>query len=194
MDTIVLASCNAGKLKELGAIFQEKNINVISQADVGAPDVPETGTTFIENALIKAHNVAKYCEHPVLADDSGLCVPAIDGAPGIYSARFAGEHGNDAKNNKLLLEKMQGVAPADRKAYFYCCLVLLRSKADPTPVIGQGYWWGEINHEPKGGNGFGYNPVFYLPEYKQTVAEITDEEKNRISHRRQALESLLSQL
>ncbi len=189
---IILASGNRGKLKEFDHILKPLNFQVIPQSEYNISEVAETGLSFIENALIKARHAAKYCQPPALADDPGLVVPALNGEPGIYSARYAGEEATDQSNIEKLLNQLEGIA--DRQAYFYCALVYVRHELDPTPIIATGQFWGEISHQPQGEQGFGYDPVFYLKDYQATAAEIERDEKNQISHRAIASRALLKQL
>lgn len=192
MKEVLFATYNSGKLIEVGQILAPLDIKLKSLVDFGIPDVPETGTTFIENALIKAHHAAKHSNMPVLADDSGICVEALGGAPGIYSARYAGEHGNMQANKQKMLKELQNIE--DRRAYFYTCVVLLRHPGDPTPLIGEGKWHGEITHEPKGNNGFGYDPLFWVPTHQSTAAQLDDHVKNQLSARGLALQMLVERL
>ncbi|MEM0911712.1 MAG: RdgB/HAM1 family non-canonical purine NTP pyrophosphatase [Pseudomonadota bacterium] len=190
--TYVLASGNKGKLAEFNALFNDLSIKVIPQAEYDIDDAEETGSTFVENAIIKARHASSKCYLPALADDSGLVVPALDGKPGIYSARFAGTHGDNAANNKKLLKEMVG--KQNRNAFFICVLVLMRSADDPSPLICQAKWHGEIATGLSGTQGFGYDPLFYLPSENCTAAELDKSVKNAISHRAKALKQLLSQL
>ncbi len=183
MTKIVLASSNPGKLAEFNHMFKQVNLEFVPQSQFAIQDADETAITFLENALIKARHAAKYSGLPALADDSGLCVPALGGAPGVYSARYAGEPRNDDANNQKLLQVMQGMSGKDRQAYFCCTLVYVTHEDDPMPLVFQGQWWGEIAYETRGVDGFGYNPVFLLPEVGKTVAELSMAEKNRLSHR-----------
>jgi XTP/dITP diphosphohydrolase len=194
LNEIVLASGNAGKLAEVHAVLAPLGVTLRSQAEFGVPQACETGATFVENALIKARNAARHTGFPALADDSGLIVAALDGAPGVRSARFAGPHARDADNLNLLLEKLAGVPDERRDAYFYCVLVLLAHAEDPLPLICEGRWEGRILTEPRGQGGFGYDPVFSIPELDATAAELTAEDKNRLSHRGQALHTLAARL
>ena len=185
-NTLVLASNNAGKIKEFHSLFSDANlpIEVIPQGQLGIIDAIEDGLSFVENALIKARHAARLSGHAALADDSGLCVPILDGLPGIYSARFGGEHGNDAKNNQTLLEKLlphRNDQPIT--AMFVCVLALVRHAEDPLPLIFQGIWQGEILAEIRGAGGFGYDPLFWLPALGKASAELEKSEKNKISHR-----------
>ena len=183
MQTILLASNNGKKIAELSAILASFGIEIKAQRDYGIEDVPETGLTFIENALIKARHAAKESGLPAIADDSGLCVPALGGAPGIYSARYSGE--GDAGNNRKLLAALENVQ--DRRAYYVCLIVYLRHADDPLPIIAQGLWHGTIALEARGDGGFGYDPLFVPAGDSRTAAEYSAAEKNSISHRARAL-------
>ena len=183
MQTILLASNNGKKIAELSAILASFGIEIKAQRDYGIEDVPETGLTFIENALIKARHAARQSGLPAIADDSGLCVPALGGAPGIYSARYSGE--GDAGNNRKLLAALENVS--DRRAYYVCLIVYLRHADDPLPLIAQGLWHGTIAREPRGDGGFGYDPLFVPAGDSRTAAEYSAAEKNSISHRARAL-------
>lgn len=189
---IVLASNNAGKLREFQQLFSPLGMDLHAQAELGVPDAPEPFFTFVENALAKARHAASLTGLPAIADDSGICVNALGGAPGVFSARFAGEPKSDQRNNEKLLESL--VDKADRSAYYYCVLVYVRSADDPQPVIADGRWQGEIIDNARGEGGFGYDPYFYLPEFKKTVAELNPEQKNTLSHRALALQELLKKL
>jgi XTP/dITP diphosphohydrolase len=194
MKTLVLASGNAGKLKELQAMLGDLPLQIVAQGELGVSDVPETGLTFVENALIKARHASAVTGLPALADDSGLIVDALDGAPGLYSARYAGSPTNDAANNAKLLDALREV-PADRRtARFYAVIVLLRHANDPQPLICEGSWEGVILDEMRGSNGFGYNPVFLDPTHGLTAAEMDPAQKNAISHRALALQLLKQKL
>lgn len=182
---LVLASNNQGKLREFQAMFDALGITIVSQGSLGVSACEEPFSTFVENCLQKARHAAKETGLPALADDSGLCVDALGGAPGVYSARFAGVPSDDAKNNALLVEKLRG--EANRRAHYTCVLVAVRSPDDPEPLIAEGTWQGEIQDEPAGTGGFGYDPYFYLPQFGKTAAELTPEEKNASSHRGAAL-------
>ena len=191
MKKIILATGNEGKVRELNAMLRG-HYNVISQSDMQVKEVPETGTTFIENALIKARNASLQTKLPALADDSGLQVEALNGEPGVYSARYAGESATDNDNiEKLILNMDQH---DNRKAHFCCAMVFVKSASDLSPVIVEKRWEGELLREPVGENGFGYDPVFYLPEHGCSSAQLQPEVKNEISHRGQALSDLLKQL
>jgi XTP/dITP diphosphohydrolase len=183
VKTVVLASGNHGKLAELRVLFGELDLAIAAQAEHGVGDAEETGLTFVENALIKARHAARATGLAALADDSGLCVDALDGAPGLYSARYAGRHGDDAANNVRLLAELHDVPDAQRSAYFYCCLVLLRHAEDPSPLIAEGRWYGRVLHAPRGSGGFGYDPLFLPDGFTIAAAEFDAAEKNRLSHR-----------
>lgn len=191
---LVLASGNAGKLAELQAMLDGRGIEVLPQSAFDLPAAPETAPTFVENALIKARHVAGATGLPALADDSGLCVDALDGAPGVHSARFAGEHGNDDANNARLLSELSGLGADQRGAHFHCTVVLVRHADDPDPSIAQGRWAGRILDLPQGEGGFGYDPLFWVPEENVSAAELAPDRKNRISHRGQAMRALLALL
>ena len=191
---IILASGNAGKLKEFKTLLADVNFAVLPQSEFNISDADETGLSFVENAIIKARHACQHSGLPAIADDSGLAVDYLGGKPGIYSARFAGEHGNDQKNNQKLLQELTGVASEQRTAQFLCVLVFMRHAEDPTPIICQGVWPGLILEKPQGENGFGYDPLFWVPEQNCSSAELTPEVKNRISHRGRALKLLLEAL
>ncbi|HOW61822.1 MAG TPA: XTP/dITP diphosphatase [Candidatus Contendobacter sp.] len=191
---IVLASNNPGKAREFAAALAELNVDIMPQSLFGVPEVEETGLTFIENALLKARNAALHTGWPALADDSGLVVDALDGRPGIHSARYAGPDADDHANIAKLLVELRGVPAERRTARFVCVLALLRHPADPTPLICQASWEGVIVTEPRGANGFGYDPVFFVPGEQQTAAELDLATKNRLSHRGQALAHLRRQM
>jgi XTP/dITP diphosphohydrolase len=191
---LVLASSNHGKLEELRSLLSGGGIELIAQSDLGVEDADETGTTFVENALIKARHATRVTGLPALADDSGICVDALQGAPGLYSARYAGEHGNASRNIDKLLEAIRDVPEHDRTAHFYCVLVLLRHLDDPQPLIVEGQWNGTILRERRGSGGHGYDPVFFDPVHGQSAAEMELAFKNRLSHRGQALATLKQRL
>ena len=191
---IVLATNNAGKLRELQALLQPLAIEVIPKSQFTGDEVAETGTTFVANALIKARHAAGVSDLPAIADDSGIEVDALDGAPGIYSARYAGAAASDADNLHKLLHEMREVSPAQRIARYRCALVYVRSADDAEPIICEAAWEGRITHKSHGSGGFGYDPIFYVPEFKCTAAEISSAEKNLISHRGKALQQLLAAL
>jgi len=192
MKKLVLASNNAGKLAEFKLLFEPLGIEVIPQVQLGIADADEPHVTFLENALVKARHASAISHLPALADDSGICVAALGGVPGVFSARYAGEPKSDLRNNDKLLHAMEGVD--DRRAHYYCVLALVRHASDPQPLIAEGEWHGEIAREPHGNGGFGYDPLFWLPEYGKTSAELPRDEKARISHRAQALRHLLDRL
>lgn len=192
MQELVIASNNPGKLHEFQAMLAPLGIKVLTQAQLGIDEAEEPHCTFIENALAKARHVSRASGLPALADDSGICVAALGGAPGVLSARYAGEPKSDARNNKKLLQSMQGIA--DRRAHYYCVLVLVRTAFDPQPLIAEGEWPGEIAHEERGEGGFGYDPLFWLPGLGKMSAELSRSEKAQISHRAIALQKLLQRL
>jgi len=193
MQKLVIASNNPGKLREFQFLLQPLGIEVLTQAQLGIEEAEEPHVTFIENALVKARHVSRLSGLPALADDSGICVTALDGAPGVLSARYAGDDPkSDARNNEKLLQEMQGVA--DRRAHYYCVLVLLHHAGDPQPLIAEGEWHGEIAHEERGDGGFGYDPLFWLPSLNKMSAELSRDEKHAISHRGKALKVLLDKL
>ena len=191
---VVIASGNSGKIHEFRAMLEPLEFEIIPQTELNVPPVAETGLTFVENALIKARHATAYTRLPAIADDSGLVVPALNGEPGIYSARYSGEHALDNQNNKKLLSNMENLPESKRQAYFYCSLVFIRHEQDPVPLIAHGQWQGSILREPRGEHGFGYDPIFYVPERHCSSAELTTEIKNQISHRALALQDLLKQL
>lgn len=186
---VVLASGNAGKLREFFRILGDAGFEVVPQSDYDVVDVPETGLTFVENAIIKARNASQQTGLPALADDSGIEVDALNGQPGIYSARYSGK-GDDANNIKLL-EAMKDVPDGKRNARFRCCIVYMRHAEDPSPLIADASWEGTIMHELSGANGFGYDPLFFVPTHGTSSAELPADVKNGISHRGQALELIL---
>jgi XTP/dITP diphosphohydrolase len=193
-ETIVIASNNAGKLREIEELLRSEEIRVVPQGGLGVPEPEETGLTFVENAILKARNAARHSGLAAIADDSGIEVDALRGAPGIYSARFAGPGASDADNLRQLLEALQGVPEPQRSARFQCLMVYMRHAADPTPMICQGTWEGRILFAPRGDNGFGYDPVFYVPSEDCSAAELSADTKNRLSHRGQALMALVRRL
>ncbi len=194
MQKIVLASNNRGKVRELGEMLAALDMEVVPQAEFNIEDADETGLTFVENAIIKARHAAELSGLPAIADDSGLEVDALNGAPGIYSARYAGPGADDEKNLVKLLDALKDVPEEKRTARFQCLLVYMRHAKDPTPIICQGTWEGMITTVPQGENGFGYDPVFYVPEHDCTSAELTPEQKNALSHRGKAIRQLVSVL
>ncbi len=192
MKKLVLASGNAGKLREFGQLLAPFDFEVLPQSAFNVPEADEPHVTFVENALAKARHAARLTGLPALADDSGLCVSALGGAPGVYSARFSGEPKSDDRNNAKLVADLQG--KADRRAHYVAVLVLVHHADDPQPIIAEGEWHGEIVDTPRGEGGFGYDPYFLVPELGKTVAELPHEEKNRRSHRGQALAKLIERL
>jgi XTP/dITP diphosphohydrolase len=195
LSRVVLASGNAGKLRELQALLAPTGARLVAQAALGVGDAEEPHPTFVENALAKARHASRATGLPAIADDSGVCVPALGGAPGVRSARYAAELGgerSDAANNARLLAELAGLV--DRSAYFYCVLVLLRQADDPQPIVADGLWYGEIVDTPRGTGGFGYDPHFLVPELGRTVAELDAATKNRVSHRGRAMRDLLARL
>ncbi|MGP4717379.1 RdgB/HAM1 family non-canonical purine NTP pyrophosphatase [Psychrobacter sp. T6-6] len=199
-DQWVLASNNKGKLAEFKRLFAEANLNVtiVPQGQLDIDDAVEDGLSFVENAIIKARHASRISGLPAIADDSGLCVPALGNAPGIYSARYAGEHGNDAKNNAKLIADLQPLRTAQPdtpiEGMFVCVLAMVRHADDPLPIIAQGLWHGEILETLHGDGGFGYDPLFWLPDFQASAASLSATDKNRISHRGQAIQQLLKQL
>jgi XTP/dITP diphosphohydrolase len=194
MTKVVLASGNQGKLKELNELLAPCNIEAVSQSEFNIEPAIEDGLSFVENAILKARWAAKHSGLPAIADDSGLEVDYLNGQPGIYSARFSGDDANDEKNNALLLEKLARVPTEQRTARFQCVVVYLRHATDPTPLICQGTWEGLISTEFVGDNGFGYDPLFFIPSLMLGSAQLSSEQKNKLSHRGQAMAKLLSQL
>jgi XTP/dITP diphosphohydrolase len=191
----ILASNNAGKLKELSALLAPLGVQCIAQTSLGIAEAAEPHCTFIENALAKARHASLHTGMPALADDSGLCMPALQGAPGVLSARYAQQHGlpkSDANNNQMLVQALQGIA--DRQAYYVCAMVWLAHAQDPTPLVAQAMWWGEIIDQPQGEGGFGYDPHFWLPQHGCTAAALPLAHKNQISHRALATQQLLAAL
>ena len=192
MQELILATSNPGKILELQAMLP--NFHCISQQSLGIEDAEETGLSFIENAIIKARHASKLSHKPALADDSGLVVQALNGDPGIYSSRFAGTHATTQDNIDLLLARLANVPDTQRQAHFYCAIAFVNHEKDPTPLIATGQFSGVIHHACHGQGGFGYDPVFYLPAYQCTLAQLSKEEKNNISHRAIALKKLQSLL
>lgn len=194
MKKFVLASGNKGKVREINEILAEVDIEVVPQSEFGVPVVEETGLTFVENAILKARNAARHTGLPAIADDSGIEVDFLKGAPGIYSARYAGVGAGDEANLQKLLRDMEGIPDAERAARFQCLMVCMRHDLDPTPIICQGTWEGRLATAPHGENGFGYDPIFYVPEYDCMSAELPRDVKNQLSHRGQALRQLVEVL
>lgn len=192
MKKLVIASNNAGKLREFQTLLAPLGIEIVTQAQLGISEAEEPHLTFVENALAKARHVSRACGLPALADDSGICVNALNGAPGVISARYTGFPQSDARNNLGLLQAMQ--SHTDRRAHFYCALVLIQHAGDPTPLIAEGAWHGEIAREASGEGGFGYDSLFYLPELGKTSAQLDHDQKQAISHRGLAMRVLLEKL
>ena len=192
MKKLVLASGNAGKLREFGQLLAPFDFEVVPQSAFNVPEAEEPHVTFVENALTKARHASRLTGLPALADDSGLCVTALGGAPGVYSARYAGEPKSDARNNQKLVAALQNIT--DRRAHYVAVLVLVQHADDPQPIIAEGEWHGEIIDTPRGDSGFGYDPHFLIPHLGRTVAELPHEEKNRQSHRGLALAKLIDRL
>ncbi|TMH23669.1 MAG: RdgB/HAM1 family non-canonical purine NTP pyrophosphatase [Betaproteobacteria bacterium] len=192
MKKLVLASSNPGKLREFEALLAPLGLEVVPQASLGVSDAEEPHGTFVENALAKARHASRSTRLPALADDSGICARALDGEPGVHSARFAGEPRSDARNNEKLIKLLSD--KDSRRAHYYCVVVFLRHAEDPEPVISEGTWAGEIVAEPRGANGFGYDPHFFLRDFGKTAAELDPEQKNLVSHRGKALRRLLAKL
>ena len=188
--TVVLASNNAGKLAEFTSLLAPLGLELCKQSELGISEAEEPHATFVENALAKARHVAQLSGLPALADDSGVCVPALGGAPGVLSARYAGEPKSDARNNQKLIQDLS--AHEDKSAYYYCVLVYLRHAQDPQPVIAEGRWDGKIIATPRGENGFGYDPHFWIASLNKTAAELSADEKNQLSHRGHALRALIA--
>ena len=187
---LVLASGNAGKLAELCEILTDVDVELVAQSELRITDAEETGSTFVENAILKARHAARASGLPALGDDSGICVDALDGAPGLRSARYADTHGDSAANIAKLLDALRDVPDARRTAHFHCSIVLLRKPDDPAPLIAEGRWHGSILHAPRGAGGFGYDPIFFDPQFGKSAAELDATTKNRISHRGLALAKL----
>ncbi len=191
MQKVVLATGNPGKVRELADLLAAFGLDIVAQSELGVESAEETGLTFIENAILKARHAAQITGLPAIADDSGLAVDALGGAPGIYSARFAGVEASDRQNLDKLLVELENVPDAERQAQFHCVLVYVRHAADPTPLVFHGSWAGEITRAAAGAGGFGYDPIFYVPELGKTAAELSKDEKRAVSHRGKALTLLL---
>ena len=192
MSKLVIASGNAGKLREIARILAPLEIEAVPQSEFNVPDCPEPHVTFVENCLAKARHASRYSGLPALADDSGICVEALGGAPGVFSARYAGEPKSDARNNEKLIAELKD--QPNRRAHYTCVMVYVRHPDDPEPVIAEGRWHGEIIDTPRGHNGFGYDPYFLDPEFGRTGAELDEDTKNAVSHRGQALRDLVDKL
>lgn len=192
MQKCVLATGNKGKVREFSTLLAEYSIQVVPQSEFSVPEADETGTTFVENAIIKARHAAKITGLPAIADDSGLAVDALGGAPGVYSSRYAGAGATDTDNVDKLLDALSDVQEPQRTARFICVIVFMRSADDPTPIICQGEWFGHISEIRRGEGGFGYDPVFWVSSHNQTAAQLPAEVKNRLSHRGKALKELMN--
>ena len=192
MSKLVIASGNAGKLREIARILAPLDIEAVPQSAFNVPDCPEPHITFVENCLAKARHASRHSGLPALADDSGICVEALGGAPGVFSARYAGEPKSDARNNEKLIAELQG--KSNRRAHYTCVMVYVLHPDDPEPVIAEGRWYGEIIDTPRGKNRFGYDPYFLDPEFGRTGAELDEDTKNAVSHRGQALRDLVDKL
>lgn len=193
MSKLVLASGNTGKLREFTQLLAPLGFELIPQSDLGVPEVAETGLSFVENAILKARHAAQHTGLPALADDSGLEIDALQGAPGIYSARYAGDKASDADNIAAVLKALEATPTSERSARFQCLLVFMRHAKDPTPLICQGSWQGSILTEPSGEEGFGYDPIFWVPETDCTAAELSTDQKHAISHRGKAMRAFLEE-
>jgi XTP/dITP diphosphohydrolase len=191
---VVLASGNVGKLREMGALLAPLGVELVTQSSLGIHSPPETGTTFLENALIKARHAARSAKLPSISDDSGVEVDALGGRPGVYSARFAGENASDQDNLRKLLAELHGVHPEFRQARYHCVIVFVRQANDPDPIVAHGKWEGQITLEPRGTGGFGYDPIFLPAGLHSTAAQLPPEQKNEVSHRAQALLALVAEL
>ncbi len=194
MQKVVLATGNPGKVRELAQLLADFGLDIVAQTELNVDSAEETGLTFIENAILKARHAAQVTGLPAIADDSGLSVDILGGAPGIYSARYAGENATDQQNLEKLLDTMKDIPDDQRQAQFNCVLVYIRHAEDPTPLVFHGRWPGVIAHKPAGNGGFGYDPIFYVLELGCTAAELTGEQKNAVSHRGQALKMMLDTL
>ncbi len=193
-NQIVLASGNAGKLREIAQLLEGLNLEILPQSEFNVPEIEETGHTFVDNAILKARNAAHYTGLPAIADDSGIAVDVLRGRPGIYSARFAGIGASDEENLEKLIRMVEPFPDEERTARFICSMVYIRHEEDHVPVIAEGVWEGQLLIDPKGQNGFGYDPIFYVSSQQCTSAELPPEIKNKLSHRGQALRKLLEQL
>jgi XTP/dITP diphosphohydrolase len=194
MQRVVLASSNAGKLREMSALLAPLGFELVNQSSLGIHPVEETGTTFMENALLKARHAARKAQLPAISDDSGIEVDALDGRPGVYSARFAGENASDQENNRKLLTELHDVPAEFRQARYHCVIVFVRDANDPDPVLAHGTWEGRVATEPHGSGGFGYDPIFVPAGMHSSAAQLTPDQKNGLSHRAQALRALVAVL
>ncbi len=193
IEKIVLASGNRGKVREINKLFANTGIEIVPQSEFNVPDIPETGTTFVENAIIKARHAAQCTGLPAISDDSGIEVDALNARPGVFSARYAGSNASDTDNNNKMLEELNGVPEAKRTARYQCLIVFMRGHTDPVPIITQGSWEGRILETPEGDGGFGYDPIFYIPSQKCSGGNLPLEIKNTMSHRAIALMSMLEE-
>ena len=193
-EEIVLASNNQHKVREINALLRNTAFKIVPQSKFDVIEADETGVTFLENALIKARNAAEYTQHPIIADDSGIEVYALEGRPGIFSSRYAGPDANDEDNLNKLIEDIKPLGKKGRRARFFCSMVFIRHATDRNPIIVEGIWEGHVITKPKGENGFGYDPIFYIPTHRCTSAELSDGTKNQLSHRGQALRKLVEKL
>lgn len=191
MLEMVLASTNPDKVEEIQNLFKNMPIKLIPQNELNVPEIEETGSTFFENAIIKARHASQYADLPALADDSGLVIPALNNAPGVYSARYAGVHASNSDRINKVLTELNGIKDVDRTAFFHCVLALMSNETDPAPIVCHGIWEGEILFEPQGELGFGYDPIFYVSTHRCSAAELDMREKNRISHRGIAFSQLV---
>ncbi len=194
MKTVVLATGNQNKVKEMDNLLADAGFEVLPQSQFDFVEAEETGTTFVENAIIKARHAAKHTQLPAIADDSGLEIDALKGAPGVYSSRYSGDNATDQRNYELVLEKLKEVPEQERTARFHCVIVYMKHEFDPTPIVCHGVWEGVILFEPQGENGFGYDPIFWVPELQCSAAELDAKMKKQLSHRGQALQQLFQQM
>lgn len=194
INKIILASNNEGKVREIQQLLEAQSFLILPQSEYSVPEAEEVGVTFIENALIKARHASSITGLPTIADDSGLVVPALNGEPGIFSARYAGKNATNSENIEKLLFNLRDVPASHRQAFFYCIIVFLSHAEDPCPIVCEGRWDGEILFQPRGKQGFGYDPIFYVPMQQCSAAELTSELKNNISHRGQAMQKLIKKI
>ncbi len=193
IEKIVLASGNPGKVREINKLFANTGIEIVPQSEFNVPDIAETGTTFVENAIIKARHAAQYTGLPAISDDSGIEVDALNSRPGVFSARYAGDNATDTDNNNKMLGELNGVPEAERNARYQCLIVFMRNHTDPVPIITQGSWEGRILEAPEGDGGFGYDPIFYIPSQKCSGGNLPLDIKNTMSHRAMALNAMLEE-
>jgi XTP/dITP diphosphohydrolase len=194
MNKLIIATGNKGKLKEFQNIFANTKYQIISQDEFNVPEVAETGLSFVENAILKARNAAKFCNYPCLADDSGICIPELNNRPGLYSARYAGTNTSYTEKILTLIKEIEANNLHRPKAFFYCALAIVQNPDDPCPIIATAKWEGEIQHEPSGNNGFGYDPIFYAPEFNMTAGEMDPKLKEQNCHRGIAIRKLMQLL